>query len=95
MKYYSTNKKTPNVTLELAVIKGLAEDKGLFMPERIEKLPDEFFETIGTLSFQEIAFAVAQAFFGEDVETAALKKIVYETHSLCKISVLLIRGFLG
>ena len=79
MKYYSTNKKTPNVTLEMAVIKGLAEDKGLFMPERIEKLPDEFFETIGTLSFQEIAFAVAQAFFGEDVETAALKKIVYET----------------
>ena len=79
MKYYSTNKKTPNVTLEVAVIKGLAEDKGLFMPERIEKLPDEFFETIGTLSFQEIAFAVAQAFFGEDVETAALKKIVYET----------------
>ncbi len=38
MKYYSTNKTVPEVTLSEAVVKGLAADKGLFMPERIEKL---------------------------------------------------------
>lgn len=79
MRYYSTNKNTPEVSLEEAVIKGLADDKGLFMPEKINKLPDEFFEIIGTLSFQEIAFEVAKAFFGDDIEADSLKKIVYET----------------
>lgn len=79
MKYYSTNKKVSGVSFEDAVVKGLADDKGLFMPDRIKKLPQSFFDTIETLSFQEIAYTVADAFFGEDVEADALKKIVYET----------------
>ncbi len=79
MKYYSTNKKVEGVSLEDAVVKGLAEDKGLFMPNSIKILPQSFFDTIETLSFQEIAYTVADAFFGEDVEADALKKIVYET----------------
>jgi len=65
--------------LQDAVVKGLAEDKGLFMPDSIKQLPQSFFETIETQSFQEIAYTVADAFFGEDVEAEALKKIVYET----------------
>jgi len=79
MKYYSTNKKVEGVSLEDAVVKGLAEDKGLFMPDSIKILPQAFFDTIETLSFQEIAYTVADAFFCEDVEAEALKKIVYET----------------
>ena len=79
MKYYSTNKKINGVSLENAVVKGLAEDKGLFMPDTIKELPKSFFDTIDTMSFQEIAYTVADAFFGEDVEANALKKIVYET----------------
>lgn len=79
MKYYSTNKKVSGVSLQDAVVKGLAEDKGLFMPNEIKKLPNEFFDTIENLSFQEIAYTVADAFFGEDVEAEALKNIVYDT----------------
>jgi threonine synthase len=79
MKYYSTNKKVTGVSLQDAVVKGLAEDKGLFMPDSIKELPQSFFETIENLSFQEIAYTVADAFFGEDVEAAALKEIVYDT----------------
>ncbi len=79
MKYYSTNKKVTGVSLQDAVVKGLAEDKGLFMPNNIKTLPQSFFDTIETLSFQEMAYTVADAFFGEDVEADALKKIVYET----------------
>ena len=79
MKYYSTNKKVSGVSLQAAVVKGLAEDKGLFMPDLIKKLPQSFFDTIETLSFQEMAYLVANAFFGEDVEAEALKEIVYET----------------
>ena len=79
MKYYSTNGQAPIATLEKAVVKGLAEDKGLYMPERIKALPQEFFDKIDTFSFQEIAYTVADAFFGEDVPAEDLKKIVYDT----------------
>ncbi len=60
-------------------MKGLAEDKGLYMPERIKSLPREFFDNIENLSFQEIAYTVADAFFGEDVPSEDLKHIVYDT----------------
>lgn len=81
MKYYSTNKEAPIATLEEAVVKGLAPDKGLYMPKDIHKLPKAFFDNIENMSFQEIAFEVAKAFFGDDVETSALKDIVYDTLS--------------
>lgn len=79
MKYYSTNSKAPIADLHKAVVKGLAEDKGLYMPESIKALPESFFDNIETLSFQEIAYNVADAFFGEDVPADTLKKIVYDT----------------
>ena len=79
MKFYSTNSQAPVATLEKAVVKGLAEDKGLYMPERIKALPKEFFDNIANLSFQEIAYTVADAFFGEDVPAEDLKAIVYDT----------------
>lgn len=79
MKYYSTNKNTPSVSLKEAVIRGLAADNGLFMPERINKFEPVFFDTIQNLSFQEIAFEVAKKFFGEDIEESSLKEIVFET----------------
>ena len=81
MKYYSTNGKAPIADLHKAVVKGLAEDRGLYMPERIKTLPQEFFDTIETKTFQEIAYTVADAFFGEDVDAESLKQIVYDTLS--------------
>lgn len=81
MKYYSTNGKAPAATLEKAVVKGLAEDRGLYMPERIKPLPQEFFDNIQNMTLQEIAYRVADCFFGEDVDAESLKKIVYDTLS--------------
>ncbi len=81
MKYYSTNRQAPIADLHKAVVKGLAEDRGLYMPERINRLPQEFFDNIETMSFQEIAYTVANAFFGEDVDPDALHDIVYDTLS--------------
>ena len=81
MKYYSTNHSVEPATLRDAVIKGLAADRGLFMPEVIKQLPQSFFDSIQDLSFQEIAYQVAEAFFGEDVDADALRNIVYDTLS--------------
>ena len=79
MKYYSTNKQAPLASLSEAVVRGLATDRGLYMPERIKPLPQEFFDGIEEMSFQEIAFRVAEAFFGEDIPADDLKHIVYDT----------------
>ncbi len=79
MKYYSTNKLSPEVDLRTAVTKGLAPDRGLYMPERIEAMDPDFFEKLESLSFQEMAFQVAMNFFGEDIPEGKLKEIVYET----------------
>ena len=79
MRYYSTNHQAPMATLEEAVVNGLAPDRGLYMPETIHPLPDEFFEGIEHLRFQDIACVVADAFFGEDVEQDALHEIVWDT----------------
>ena len=81
MIYYSTNGQASDATLADAVVKGLASDKGLFMPEKIKSLPQEFFDNIQDMTFQEIAFEVANAFFGEDIERETLRKIVYDTLS--------------
>ena len=81
MKYYSTNGTAPIADLHKAVVKGLAEDRGLYMPEKIKTLPQVFFDDIEKLSFQDIAYNVASAFFGEDVDLDALKDIVYDTLS--------------
>ena len=81
MKYYSTNGKAPLADLQKAVVKGLAEDRGLYMPERIEKLPKAFFDDIQDMRFQDIAYNVASNFFGEDVDEDALQDIVYDTLS--------------
>ena len=79
MKYYSTNRQAPEVSLSEAVIKGLAPDKGLYMPEKINPLPPSFFDHIQDLTLQEIAFKVAKAFFGDDIPSDDLKHIVYDT----------------
>ncbi|MBO7436315.1 MAG: threonine synthase [Bacteroidaceae bacterium] len=79
MKYYSTNHKSDDVTLRDAVVRGLAPDRGLYMPERLNKLSKEFFDNIDKMTFQEMSFEVAKAFFGEDIPEADLKKIVYDT----------------
>ena len=79
MNYYSTNHQAPAADLRKAVIKGLAEDRGLYMPERIHPLSKTFFDHIATIQFQDIAYNVADAFFGEDIDGDGLQQLVYDT----------------
>ena len=81
MKYYSTNRHSPEVDLRTAVTKGLAPDRGLYMPEKIGPFDPAFFEQMQSLTFQEMAFEVARKFFGEDIPEGKLKEIVYDTLS--------------
>ncbi|MDA9329028.1 threonine synthase [Flavobacteriales bacterium] len=77
MKYYSTNKKSEDLSFKEAVIRGLAPDNGLYFPERIEKLPQGL---IGSgKSIEELGFEVAKRFVDGEIPDADLERIVSET----------------
>lgn len=79
MKLYSTKNKSSFVSLAKAVLKGLPDDNGLFMPEQIPQLPKEFIQNIKNYSFQEIAFIVCKTMFADTIPDEDLKEIVYES----------------
>ena len=76
MRLYSTNHQSPDVDLEEAVFRGLPPDNGLYMPTQFPKLPQSFWDNVGNLSLQEIAFEVSNALIGEDVPAKDLRKLV-------------------
>jgi threonine synthase len=79
MQYYSTNNPDHKVSLKEAVIKGLAPDQGLYMPESIPVMPVSFFEKLPSMGFQEIGYAVIGALFGKDLNESQIKDLVDHT----------------
>ena len=76
MKYRSTNNKSTKVSFKDAVIKGLADDKGLFFPMEIPKLQDSFFKRLPGLSISEIAFEFLKPYTGNDLSDNELKELL-------------------
>ncbi|HLU95141.1 MAG TPA: threonine synthase [Membranihabitans sp.] len=76
MKLYSTNNNKNLVSMRQAVLQSLPADNGLYMPEYIPRLPEEFIENLENYTFQEIAFKIAQAFLQDDVPADILRAIV-------------------
>ena len=81
MQYYSTNSKTklPLVSFKEATIKGQASDNGLYYPEFIPQLTDDFIKNINQYSKEEIAFTTIQPFVGNSIPDNVLRHIVNET----------------
>lgn len=76
MKLYSTKNKKKLVSLQEAVLKGLPEDNGLYMPVEIPELPSDFLDHLADFSFQEIAFTVASSLFAGAVPERDLRTII-------------------
>ncbi len=79
MKFYSTNNPGLKVDLKEAVTRGLAPDKGLYMPASIPRLPASFFDSLGTISFQQIGMTVARNLLGDSIPEEELIRIVNHT----------------
>lgn len=76
MKFHSLNNNAPAASFREAVIRGIAPDRGLYFPERIEALPPSFFENIEEYSQQEIAYEAIKQFVEEDIPEQELKNII-------------------
>lgn len=79
MKFYSLNQQSPKVSFKEAVIRGIAPDKGLYFPSRINPIKKEVFEHIEDYSYQEIAFEMIKQFVGNDIPDNDLKEIIEDT----------------
>ena len=79
MQFYSTNDPTHRVSTKEAIFRGLPADNGLYMPERITPLPDQFFRELPDLDFADIGFRVSRQLLGDEIPDADLLQIVRET----------------
>jgi threonine synthase len=79
MKYSSLNNPAHRVSFQEAVVQGLAPDGGLFMPEQIPMLSQDFISKLPELSDAEIAFTIARQFIDETYPDEVLYQIVRET----------------
>ena len=75
MKYYSTKNRNLSTDFRSAVIHGIADDGGLFMPEEIPHLPSGMIESMPSQSLQEIGMQVISKFTG-NIEQSVLLKII-------------------
>jgi threonine synthase len=76
MKFRSTLRRSPEVSLRDAVLRGSAPDGGLYMPVEMPRLPADFFGRLRSLSFPELAREVGALFLSDDIPPAALTEIV-------------------
>jgi len=76
MRLYSTKNTNSFVSLSEAIMKGLPDDNGLFMPEHLPKLSDDFINNLKDYSFQEIAFEVCKTLFQGTIPENDLKTII-------------------
>ena len=65
--YKSTRNSEKTVTASQAILKGLAEDGGLFVPVSIPKLPVSLGE-LKNMNYQETAYAVMKEFLTDFTE---------------------------
>ncbi len=79
--YYSTNRLSPNITFQEALIKGLAPDGGLYMPGRIPKIKKSEFNNFRESSYPEIASAVLWKFLEGEMRKSTLNNICGEAYN--------------
>ena len=79
MKYYSLNNSSPKVSFKNAVQNGIAPDRGLYFPESITPISQDFINNISNYSNEEIAFEVIKQFVGDEIPTNILKEIIKKT----------------
>jgi threonine synthase len=81
IKYYSTNLKAEAVTFSQALLKGLAPDRGLFMPEEIPVFTKEEIASFSRMEYYEIAFEVIRKFLAGEIEDRELLALVKDAYN--------------
>ena len=81
MRYYSLNNSSPLTSFKKAVQNGIAPDRGLYFPEEITPISEDFINNISDYSNEEIAYEVIKQFIGDEIPVTNLKEIIKKTIS--------------
>ncbi len=81
MRYYSLNNSSPLTSFKKAVQNGIAPDRGLYFPEEITPISEDFINNISDYSNEEIAYEVIKQFIGDEIPATILKEIIKKTIS--------------
>ena len=81
MRYYSLNNSSPLTSFKKAVQNGIAPDRGLYFPEEITPISEDFINNISEYSNEEIAYEVIKQFIGDEIPATILKEIIKKTIS--------------
>jgi len=76
MIFYSTKNASLKASLEEAIFRSLPSDNGLYMPESIPKVSQEFLDTIENKSFKEIAIEITNTLLGDDISRIDIEKLI-------------------
>jgi len=72
----STRGKAPAVSFREAVLAGIAPDGGLYVPSRIDRLPDAWWEAQRGQSFQDLAVALAAELAADEFDRSTLASLI-------------------
>ncbi len=81
IKYYSTNLKAPKVSFKEALLKGLAPDKGLYLPEIIPQISMQEINSFSKMSYSEIAFHVTNKYLNTELPHDVLFSLVQDAYN--------------
>ena len=79
MKFYSTKDKNTLVDLKTAVLNGMPEDNGLYMPSALPTISSKELKDLSNKTFQELSLYIADKLFKDDLTSKVLEKIIYDS----------------
>ena len=81
MKYISTRSSSESLPFESVFIKGLADDGGLFLPEKDYKFDEKDLSKLKSMSYYELATEIVHKFTGDFIEKDNLYELVKKSYS--------------
>lgn len=81
IKYHSTNQKAPEVSFPEALLKGLAPDRGLYMPGRIPNITSNELAAFNKMDYADIALEILYKFLANDIDHSHLKALCKEAYN--------------
>ena len=81
MKYISTRNNSKKVTFEHVFLKGLSEEGGLYIPEKLKKFDPKELKELSNLDYKSLACKIIKLFTGDFIGEKNLKNLIDMSYS--------------
>lgn len=80
-RYYSTNQRSSKTSFSDALLRGIAPDGGLYLPEQWPVLSEKEILGFANKEYKEVAFSVLSKLIGNEIGSDELKRICHEAYN--------------